>query len=125
MKPSFRQGYLLLIFCLLAVCFMYVRFAVLPNQQTAQQQQEHLAQGAREHRPAHLDVAHLFAVQGAGARGLGQGAAEGPAAEDVPLVDAGEPLEADELVAGLGADPDGLGGRCHHSGYGRRSRRQP
>lgn len=48
MKPSFRQGYLLLIFCLLAVCFMYVRFAVLPDQQTAQQQQERIYQQALE-----------------------------------------------------------------------------
>jgi|JI8StandDraft_1071087.scaffolds.fasta_scaffold00976_9 hypothetical protein len=48
MKPSFRQGYLLLIFCLLAVCFMYVRFAILPGQQTAQERQEQLYQQALE-----------------------------------------------------------------------------
>ena len=43
MKTTFRQGYLLIVFCLLAVSFLYVRFAVLPkqNNQTQIEQQRY------------------------------------------------------------------------------------
>ena len=37
MKTTFRQGYLLIVFCLLAVSFLYVRFAVLPKQNNQEQ----------------------------------------------------------------------------------------
>lgn len=48
MKPSLRQGYLLIIFCLFIVGFFYVRFRVLPDQQSQQQQREQLYQQALE-----------------------------------------------------------------------------
>lgn len=46
MKPSLRQGYLLIIFCLFVIGFFYVRFRVLPDQQSRQQQGEQLYQQA-------------------------------------------------------------------------------
>ncbi|MFO0764857.1 MAG: hypothetical protein U0487_02315 [Patescibacteria group bacterium] len=42
MKPTLRQGYLLIVFCVLAVSFLYVRFVFLPQQQVKQQQEQDL-----------------------------------------------------------------------------------
>lgn len=42
MKPTLRQGYLLIVFCVLAVSFLYVRFAFLPQQQAKEQYEQEL-----------------------------------------------------------------------------------
>jgi hypothetical protein len=43
---------------------------------------------------------HSNAITGGGDGGFGEGSAEGPAAEDVPGGDFGDPFEFDQLVFG-------------------------
>ena len=50
--------------------------------------------------PVHLDIAVSRVVGVRRDRGLSQGCAKGPSAEDVPLHDTGIPFELDELVFG-------------------------
>src|SRR5262245_29577573 len=61
---------------------------------------------AAEDLPRHLDIAVARNLDGRRRRGLSQGEAERPAAENVPLCDPRPRLQADQLLAGLRRKPE-------------------